>query len=287
VNSSRVPARIRQALNVESGLNDGGAIPFFALFLVMAEATGEGIPAGQWVIFALEQIGLGILVGAAVGYLGSLLIQRGVAKGWMRGEFTWIGFFALALISFAAASLVGGSGFIAAFVGGLAAAAAGAGIGESVIEFTEAGGQVLSLGVFFIFGLLVAGLLSGVTGTVILYAILSLTLVRMVPVAISLVRARLSTSSLVFLGWFGPRGLASIVLLLIVMDEAPEIPGLSTIRLVVGTTVLVSVFAHGITANPAIRRYAAHVERLPADAPERRKVFEVPTRTGYPGTKKS
>jgi sodium/hydrogen antiporter len=133
----------------------------------------------------------------------------------------------------------------------------------------------------------VAGLLSGVTGTVILYALLSLTLVRMVPVAISLVRARLSPPSLVFLGWFGPRGLASIVLLLIVMDEAPEIPGLSTIRLVVATTVLVSVFAHGITANPAIRRYARFIEHLPADAPERREVFEVPTRTGYPGTKKS
>jgi NhaP-type Na+/H+ or K+/H+ antiporter len=287
VNSPRVPGRIRQALNVESGLNDGGAIPFFALFLVLAEATEEGIPASQWVVFAVQQIGIGILVGAAVGYLGSILIQKGVEKGWMRGEFTWIGFFALALIAFGAASLTGGSGFIAAFVGGLAAAAAGTGIQESVIEFTEAGGQVLALGIFFIFGLLASALLAGITGTVLFYAILSLTVIRMIPVAISLFRARLSLPSIAFLGWFGPRGLASIVLLLIVIDEAPGIPGLPTIRLVVATTVLVSIFAHGITANPAISRYAKFVEHLPPDAPERTDVFDVPTRSAYPGTGKT
>jgi NhaP-type Na+/H+ or K+/H+ antiporter len=287
VNSPKVPARIRQALNVESGLNDGGAIPFFFLFLAFAEASAEGIPASQWVIFAIEQIGVGILMGAAVGYIGSTLIQKGVEKGWMRGEFARIGFLALALISFVAASAAGGSGFIAAFVGGLAAAAAGKGVGESVIEFTETGGQILSLGVFFVFGLLAADLLSGITGTILLYAILSLTLVRMVPVAVSLIRAHLSPASIAFLGWFGPRGLASIVLLFIVYDEASAIPGIQTVTLVVGATVLLSVFAHGITANPAINRYAKLVENLPQDAPERMVVHEVPARTWYPGSGKS
>jgi NhaP-type Na+/H+ or K+/H+ antiporter len=156
-----------------------------------------------------------------------------------------------------------------------------------VIEFTEAGGQVLALGIFFIFGLLASALLAGITGTVLFYAILSLTVIRMIPVAISLFRARLSLPSIAFLGWFGPRGLASIVLLLIVIDEAPGIPGLPTIRLVVATTVLVSIFAHGITANPAISRYAKFVEHLPPDAPERTDVFDVPTRSAYPGTGKT
>ena len=286
VASPKVPVRIRQALNVESGLNDGGTMPFFFLFLALAEASAEGIPASQWLILALEQIGLGILVGAACGYIGSSLIQKGVKKGWMKGEFTWIGFFALALISFVTADAVGGSGFIAAFVGGLAAAAAGEGIGESVIEFTEAGGQILSLGVFFVFGLLAADLLSGITGTILLYAVLSLTLVRMVPVAISLAGTHLSPASVGFIGWFGPRGLASIVLLFIVYDEASGISGLSTITLVVGATILLSVFAHGLTANPAINRYAKLIGKLPQDAPERMEVHEVPTRTWYPGAGK-
>jgi NhaP-type Na+/H+ or K+/H+ antiporter len=287
VNSPLVPARIRQALNVESGLNDGGAIPFFALFLVLAEATTEGQPAGAWAVFALQQIGLGILAGAAIGIAGSLLIQRSRKEGWMRGEFTWIAFLALALLSFFIADALGGSGFIAAFVAGLLAAAIGGGVEESVIEFSSVTGEILSFGIFFIFGLVAAGMLTRITAPVLLYAVLSLTLVRMVPVALSLAGTHLKPSSVAFIGWFGPRGLASIVLLLIAMDEAPGIPGLSTIALVVATTILLSVFAHGITANPAIGRYAKLVARLPADAPERREVLhEVPTRAGGPGTGK-
>ncbi|MDD1653215.1 MAG: cation:proton antiporter, partial [Methanomicrobiales archaeon] len=141
VNSPRVPARIRQALNVESGLNDGGAIPFFAMFLVLAEAATEDLPAGTWTVFALQQIGLGILVGAVAGIVGSLLIQRSVKLGWMKSEFTWIAFLALAVLSFFVADITGGSGFIAAFVAGLVAAAAGGGIEESVIEFSSVTGE--------------------------------------------------------------------------------------------------------------------------------------------------
>jgi NhaP-type Na+/H+ or K+/H+ antiporter len=273
---------------VESGLNDGGAIPFFALFLVLAEATTEGQPAGAWAVFALQQIGLGILAGAAIGIAGSLLIQRSRKEGWMRGEFTWIAFLALALLSFFIADALGGSGFIAAFVAGLLAAAIGGGVEESVIEFSSVTGEILSFGIFFIFGLVAAGMLTRITAPVLLYAVISLTLVRMLPVALSLAGTRLSASSVAFIGWFGPRGLASIVLLLIAMDEAPGIPGLSTIALVVATTILLSVFAHGISANPVIGRYAKLVARLPADAPERKEVaLEVPTRQGTPGTGES
>ena len=99
VNSPKVPARIRQALNVESGLNDGGAIPFFAFFLVLADAEKNNIPAGQWIIFAAEQIGLGIFVGLIVGVLGGYLVNKAIDKGLMRGRFQWIGFLALAIIS--------------------------------------------------------------------------------------------------------------------------------------------------------------------------------------------
>ncbi len=285
VNSPKVPARIRQALNVESGLNDGGAIPFFAFFLVLADAEKENLPASQWVLFAAEQIGLGILVGLIVGLLGGYLVNKAIDKGLMQGRFSWIGFLALAIISFIAADAVGGSGFIAAFVGGLATSVTGRHVGESVIEFTATGGEIFSLAVFFIFGILAASLLSGLTLEILIYAVLSLTLIRMLPVAISLVKTRLRPESVLFIGWFGPRGLASIVLLLITLNDAPGIPGLQTIAMVVSTTILISVFAHGLSANPLINWYAGKIATLPGDAPELKVVVESPTRIPAKGKK--
>jgi NhaP-type Na+/H+ or K+/H+ antiporter len=278
VNSLKVPARIRQALNVESGLNDGGAIPFFAFFLVLAGAEENNIPASQWIVFAFEQIGFGILIGIFVGLAGGYLVNKAIEKKLMQGRFQWIGFLALAVIAYAAATAVGGSGFIAAFVGGLATSLTGRAVGESIIEFTSAWGEIFSLGVFFIFGVIVASLLSGITQAVILYSVLSLTIIRVVPVALSLMKTGLQTDSVMFIGWFGPRGLASIVLLLITLNEAPGIPGLGTIAVVVSTTVLFSVFAHGISANPAITWYARKMASLPSDAPELMEVPESPTR---------
>jgi sodium/hydrogen antiporter len=278
VNSPKVPARIRQALNVESGLNDGGAIPFFAFFLVLAQAEEFNIPASQWVLFAVEEIGLGIIAGLIVGLAGGYLVNKAIEKGLMRGKFQWIGFLALAVISYAAATAVGGSGFIAAFVGGFATTLTGRGVTDSIIEFTSAGGEIFSLGIFFIFGVIAASLLSGITLTVVLYAILSLTLIRMLPVALSMIKTGLQPDSVLFIGWFGPRGLASIVLLLIAINDAPDIPGLQTITVVVSTTVLISVFAHGISADPAITWYARKTAALPADAPELKEVVESPTR---------
>jgi sodium/hydrogen antiporter len=285
VNSPKVPARIREALNVESGLNDGGAIPFFAFFLVLADAEKANIPASQWIMFAVEQIGLGILVGLIVGLMGGYLINKAVEKGLMRGRFQWIGFLALAVISYVGAISLGGSGFIAAFVGGFATAITGKGVGKSIIEFTSTDGEIFSLAVFFIFGIIAASLLPGITPVVILYAVLSLTLIRLLPVAISLIKTGLKSESVLFMGWFGPRGLASIVLLLITLNDAPGIPGLPVIAVVVSTTVLISVFAHGITANPAITWYSRKMASLPPDAPELRVVVESPTRTNVLGKK--
>lgn len=278
VNSPKVPARIRQALNVESGLNDGGAIPFFAFFLVLSTAEEAHIPASQWVIFAFEQIGYGVLVGLIAGLAGAYLVNKAIDKGLMRGRFQWIGFLALAVISYVVAIAIGGSGFIAAFVGGFATTLTGRGVGDSIIEFTSTWGEVFSLVVFFVFGMLAASLLSGITATIILYAALSLTLIRILPVAVSLMRTGLKPNSILFIGWFGPRGLASIVLLLITLNEAPDIPGLQTIAITVTTTVLISVFAHGISANPAIAWYAKKMALLPSDAVELKEVVESPTR---------
>jgi len=279
VNSPKVPSRIRQALNVESGLNDGGAIPFFAFFLVLAEAEEATIPASQWIMFAFQQIGWGIVVGLVVGLAGGYFVNKAIEKGLMRGRSQWIGFLALAVVSYVAATAVGGSGFIAAFVGGFATTLSGRGVGKSMIEFTSTGGEIFSLIVFFIFGVIAASFIPGITAIVVLYALLSLTLIRMLPVALSLIKTGFHRDSVLFIGWFGPRGLASIVLLLMTLNEAPGIPGLQTIAVVVSTTVLFSVFAHGISANPSITWYARKMASLPADAPEHLEVMESPTRT--------
>ena len=252
---------------------------FLPSFWFLHEAEKANIPASQWILFAIEQIGLGILVGLVIGLLGGYLVQKARDKGLMTGRFQWIGFLALAVISYVVATAVGGSGFIAAFVGGFATTLTGRGVGESIIEFTSTEGEIFSLGVFFVFGVIVASLIPGITAIVILYAVLSLTLIRILPVAVSFIKSGLRSETVLFMGWFGPRGLASIVLLLITLNDAPDIPGLPIIAVVVSTTVLISVFAHGISANPAITWYARKMASLDPCAPELNEVVVSPTRT--------
>src|SRR5215213_9546826 len=212
VSNPRVPVRVRQALNVEAGLNDGLSVPFLALFLTLAVAGEELQPASYWIRFALAQVGLGVLVGVGVGLAGGWLVSQASKREWMTASFQRIALLALAIIAGALADEIGGNGFIAAFVGGLAVGPAVERVGEQLIRFTEAEGQLLNLSVFFIFGALVIGLVQPLSWEVALYALLSLTLIRMLPVVLSLLGTHLRGVSVVFMGWFGPRGLASIVL---------------------------------------------------------------------------
>src|SRR5215203_5985582 len=259
VSNQRVPVRVRQALNVEAGLNDGLSVPFLALFLTLAVAKEELQPASYWIRFALEQIGLGVLVGVGVGLAGGWLVRGASRRGWMIGSFRRLALLALALIAWALADQIGGNGFIAAFVGGLAVGPTVEGIGERLIHFTEAEGQLLNLSVFFIFGVLVIGLIQPLSWEAALFALLSLTVIRMLPVAVSLAGTHLRSVSVLFAGWFGPRGLASIVLGLIVVEEAPLLAGRDEIEAVVALTVLLSVLLHGITAAPLSAVYARRV----------------------------
>src|SRR5215216_6769521 len=282
LSNPRVPVRVRQALNVEAGLNDGLSVPFLALFLTLAVAEEELQPASYWIRFALEQVGLGILVGVGVGLVGGWLVSWASKREWMSGSFRRLALLALALIAWALADQIGGNGFIAAFVGGLAVGPTVERVGEQLIRFTEAEGQLLNLSVFFIFGVLVIGLIQPLSWQVALYALLSLTLVRMLPVALSLYGTHLRGISVLFAGWFGPRGLASIVLGLIVVSEAPMLPGRDEIELVVASTVLLSVLLHGVTAAPLSAVYARWVEGMAADAPEKQGTVELTTRVGLP-----
>jgi NhaP-type Na+/H+ or K+/H+ antiporter len=280
VSNPRVPARVRQALNVEAGLNDGLSVPFLALFLTLAVAEEELQPASYWIGFALEQVGLGAIVGIGVGLAGSWLVRWASRKGWMTDSSQRIALLALALIAWALADQIGGNGFIAAFVGGLMVAPTVEGVGERLIQLTDAEGQVLNLSVFFIFGILVIGLVQPLSWEIALYALLSLTLIRMLPVSISLIRTHLRSVTVLFMGWFGPRGLASIVLGLIVVAEAPLLAGREQIEQVVALTVLFSVLLHGLTAAPLSAIYARRAQKMGPDAPEKQRAAEVPTRMG-------
>jgi len=281
VSNPRVPVLVRQALNVEAGLNDGLSVPFLALFLTLAVAEEELQPAGYWIRFALEQIGLGALVGVGVGLAGGWLVSQASSRGWMTDSFQRLALLALALIAWALADHIGGNGFIAAFVAGLAVVPTVERVGERLIRFTEAEGQLLNLSVFFVFGVFVIGLIESSSWEVALYALLSLTLIRLLPVAVSLAGTHLRSVSVLFAGWFGPRGLASIVLGLIVVAEAPLLAGREEIEAVVALTVLLSVLLHGVTAAPLSAAYARRVQKMVPDAPEKRIAVEVPTRVGW------
>jgi NhaP-type Na+/H+ or K+/H+ antiporter len=177
---------VRQALNVEAGLNDGLSVPFLALFLILAVAEEELQPASYWVGFALEQVGLAVLVGVGIGLAGGWLVSQASKRGWMTDSSQRLALLALAIIAWALADQIGGNGFIAAFVGGLVVGPTMERVGERLIRFTEAEGQLLNLSVFFIFGVLVVGLTQPLRWEVVLYGLLSLTLIRLLPIAVSL-----------------------------------------------------------------------------------------------------
>jgi len=220
VSSRAVPARIREALSVESGLNDGLSVPFLALFLAIA--VDQAVPtAKDWLTFAAEQIGLGTLIGVAVGGAGAWLVERCAGRGLMAPLFEKFAVLSLAVLAFVLADEAGGNGFIAAFAGGLAAGRIGAIARERIFEFTEEEGRLLSLAVFFLFGVAAIPLLDAADLGIVVYALLSLTLVRMLPVAVAVAGMGFDRSTVAFIGWFGPRGLASIILAFVVAEEEP------------------------------------------------------------------
>lgn len=283
VSSPRVPVRIRQALNVESGLNDGIALPIILILLSVAGATEHSESVGFWVRFTALQVILGPLVGIAVGYVGGKLIERGARTGWISRTFQDLSAIGLSLLAFAGAEFIGGNGFIAAFCAGLTLGNCSRAICTCLYEFAEAEGQLLTLLIFMVFGAVMLPLvIDHLSWLMIIYGMLSLTVIRIGPVALSMVAARLRWETVVFLGWFGPRGIASILFALLVV-EASGLPGREAILVIVMATVVLSVFTHGLTANAGATWYAARLEKLkrkPGVA-EHQKVTEIPVRLPY------
>jgi NhaP-type Na+/H+ or K+/H+ antiporter len=267
VNSPRVPARVRQALSVEAGLNDGLSVPFLLFCIALSRMSEDG--GVRLVTFMVEQLGYGTGIGLGIGLAGGWLLAFAHRRKWMSASFEPLAVFAMPLICLMLSDSAGASMFIAAFVAGLAVQVSFERAGRHSVEFTEEWGQLLNLSVFFLFGLLVAGAWTAFDVRLVAYAVLSLTIVRMLPVAVAMRRSRVAPATVLFMGWFGPRGLASIVLGLVYLESVTQEASHGVIRLAVMLTVLISVFAHGLSASPGIRWYERRVAALDASAPER------------------
>ena len=266
VSSEKVPMRIRQALNVEAGLNDGLSVPFLLFFLALARA-GRGGDA-HLSTFIVEQLGYGTAIGLGVGLVGGWALGAANRRGLALTSFRQTALVVLPVLCAIASEAAGASMFIAAFVCGLAVQVGFEEAGRESVEFTEQWGQAFNLFVFFFFGVVVVRRAADFSAPVVVYALLSLTIVRMLPVAVALAGTRLSRATIVFMGWFGPRGLASIVLALVYLEDSAGTPGERTILLAVIATVLLSIFAHGLSARPGIALYSRKIAALGPGAPE-------------------
>lgn len=262
INDERLPIRLRRSLNVESGLNDGIATPIVTVLLAVA-ASQLGVAGGSEAFeagTALRELGVGVLVGAAAGVIGAWILTWSARRGWIAPGGRRLAVLALALGTFTLSMSIGGNGFVAAFVAGIAfGAALDPEIAEvaRTVELPELGGEVLALAVWFLFGgALVPIALVDLDARLALYALLSLSVVRMAPVVLSMLRSGLDRPSVTFLAWFGPRGLASVVFALLAVEALGE--GSDDTRRAVAAvslTVLMSVVLHGVTASPGARRF--------------------------------
>jgi len=263
VSSPQMPVRVRQAINVESGLNDGLALPVLILFLTLAEAsTGVDSP-GSVIGLAASQLILGPLVGVAVGYGGGQILTWGKRKDWVEDDFLRLSALGLAMVAFGLAESVGGNGFIAAFVAGLVVGTTAGSITDKLHDFAEIEGRLLTIVMFTIFGAIMLPIgLANLDWRIIVYALLSLTVVRIIPIVLSLIGVKedLQWETYLMFGWFGPRGIASIIYVLVAINEN-LIAGTELIVQVVAVTIALSVLLHGMSAAPLTHWYHQRVDR--------------------------
>jgi NhaP-type Na+/H+ or K+/H+ antiporter len=281
VSDSRIPSRIRQGLNVESGLNDGLCVPLFYIAIAIAE-TDVGEESGDSAVeLVFEQIGYGLIGGVVAGTLGAFALRFAARRRLVEPHWLQILTVASALLAAGIASALGGSIFIAAFTGGFLFGTLRRHRHAEVNYLVDEGGELLNAVTFIVFGAVILGpLLDEITWRLVLYGILSLTVVRMLPVALAMLGTGALPPTVAFLGWFGPRGLASIVFAVILIDDT-TLPHLRTLLLAITVTIALSVYAHGLTARPLTERYVRWwSSHSPDELPEMESapVTEHPTR---------
>jgi NhaP-type Na+/H+ or K+/H+ antiporter len=256
VTDPALPSRVRQGLNIESGLNDGLCVPLLAIALAVAQTETGGMNATHATKLVFEAIGWGVAGGVVAGVVAAYALRIGSRHGWIESHWAQVVPVIAAVAAYGMADSYGGSGFIAAFVAGLVFGQLARQHDETA-AFSEELGGVLNGVTLIVFGAAVLGSQwSHIDAKAVVYAVLSLTVVRMIPVAIAMIGSGARAPTVLFLGWFGPRGLASIVFGVVVVEGA-GLPLTSTFVTVIAVTVALSVIAHGITAAPLARRYAA------------------------------
>jgi len=275
-----LPSLVRQGLNVESGLNDGLCVPLFGVAIAIA-TTEAGITAAHHaVVLVVEEIGYGSLVGAGAGALAAAVVVFAGGRGLVEPLWLQVVPAAASILAYTAAAAVGGSGFIAAFVGGLVFGALRHRVGGEVGYMLEELGALLGAATFVVFGGgFLEPALGDITWAVAGYAILSLTLVRMLPVAIAMLGTRARPPTVAFVGWFGPRGLASIVFAVLIVEGSGTLPHEGVLLTTIYATVGLSVLLHGLTAAPLARRYGSWYSARPATGVQAESAHEIRWRT--------
>jgi sodium/hydrogen antiporter len=263
----RVPSRVRQFLNVESGLNDGLITPV-VMFVIAGAVAEAGTQPDVSIGAAVADLAVGALIGAAIGVGAAVLLRLAWARGWMVADVERFAVLALALLAYSAALELHANGFVSAFVGGMAFGAA-RGETAKVTEFATEVGDLLAMVVWFVVGAVAVDVLSDAPWSVVAFAALALTVMRMVPVAVSMLGTGLQPATVLFIGWFGPRGLATVVFALIAYDELTAGEARTTVLAAVMATVLLSVVAHALTARPFGGWYATHLGPRSAAAENR------------------
>jgi NhaP-type Na+/H+ or K+/H+ antiporter len=265
VTEPRLPSRIRQGLNVESGLNDGICVPLLLIALAAAEVEDSASTGHAAIRIVAQQIGYGVLGGVAAGCAAAGVVAVANDRGLITESWLQVIPVAGAGLGYGIAVALGGSGFIAAFVGGAVFGALVSRESEQASRLNEELGELLGGVTLLVFGAVLLGpTLEHLTWQIALYAVLSLTLIRMLPVAVGMIGTGARKPTIGFLGWFGPRGLASIVFAVIVVEEA-QLPQAGTILATTYVTIGLSVIAHGVTAAPLAGRYARWYESHPQD----------------------
>ena len=261
VSDERVPSRIRQGLNVESGLNDGLCVPLLLIALAFASVEGGG--ETEPVRLVLEEIGFGVAGGLVAGVLGALALRVGRQRGWIASAWAPLVPLAATGMAYGLATVLHGSGLIAAFTAGLAFGTIASAKEQEAAELIETIGDGFSAATFLVFGAAIVPLmLDVVTWASLLFVVLALTVARMLPVALALLGTQARLPTVAYVGWFGPRGLASIVFAVLILQAEP-IPSLGVVLATISLTVVVSVYAHGVTALPLTERFVAWVRANP------------------------
>jgi len=256
VSDERIPSTVRNTINVESGLNDGIVFPILLTVLAMIASNSDTAQSG-WIAYIAQQILVGAIAGAFAGWSGAVLMVKALRKGWMEHQYSNLAPIALAIFSFYFAEHFGGNGYIAAFFSGLFLGNTSEVLRNHVESFAESEGELFIMVSFLIFGLVFIPMTIAYWDLkALLFAVLSLTLLRMLPVVLSFGFVKIDLATRLFYGWFGPRGIASILYILVAVGELGDIKGHEEVFAVASLTIFLSIILHGLSAQPLAIYYS-------------------------------